>query len=118
MRSVAVAFQAYALTRSTLVVGLIGLAQLVPLLAGALWGGTLADAMDRKKVLILTQVAMAAAIGGLGPSASFSHPAPAPVRLHRGRRRISGNRLAGTPSRTTHAGRQAGRDRGDRPANQ
>ena len=41
---VAVSFQAYALTRSTLVVGSIGLAQLVPLLAGALWGGTLADA--------------------------------------------------------------------------
>src|SRR6202790_5287867 len=56
---VAVSFQAYALTHSTLVVGLIGVAQLVPLLAGALWGGTLADAADRRKVLVLTQVASA-----------------------------------------------------------
>jgi predicted MFS family arabinose efflux permease len=76
---VAVSFQAYALTRSTLVVGLIGLAQLVPLLAGALWGGTLADAMDRRKVLVMTQVAMATAVGGLALDASFSHPAVWPL---------------------------------------
>ncbi len=71
---VAVSFQAYALTRSTFVVGLIGVAQLVPLLAGALWGGALADAMDRKRVLILTQVAMASGVGGLVVNASLSHP--------------------------------------------
>jgi MFS family permease len=72
---VAVSFQAYALTHSTLIVGLLGLAQLVPLLAGALWGGTLADAMDRRKVLIFTQLAMAAAVGGLVVNASLPHPA-------------------------------------------
>ena len=76
---VAVSFQAYALTHSTLVVGLIGLAQLVPLLAGALWGGTLADAMDRRRVLLLTQVAMATAVGGLVVNASLSHPAVWPL---------------------------------------
>ncbi len=71
---VAVSVQAYALTHSTLVVGLIGFAQLLPLLAGALWGGTLADAMDRRRVLVLTQVAMATAVGGLVVNASMSHP--------------------------------------------
>jgi MFS family permease len=76
---VAVSFQAYSLTHSTLVVGLIGLAQLFPLLAGALWGGTLADAMDRRKVLVLTQVAMAAAVGGLAANASLAHPAVWPL---------------------------------------
>ena len=76
---VAVSFQAYSLTRSTLVVGLIGLAQLLPLLAGALWGGTLADAMDRKRVLVLTQVAMAAAVGGLVVNAGRPHPAVWPL---------------------------------------
>ena len=65
---VAVSFQAYALTHSTLVVGLIGPAQLVPLLAGALWGGTLADAMDRRRLLIFTQIAMAAGSGGSWPT--------------------------------------------------
>jgi MFS family permease len=76
---VAVSFQAYRLTRSTLVVGLVGLAQLVPLLAGALWGGTLADAMDRRRVLTLTQVAMATAVGGLVLNASMAHPAVWPL---------------------------------------
>ncbi len=76
---VAVSFQAYSLTRSTLVVGLIGLVQLLPLLAGALWGGTLADAMDRKRVLVLTQVAMAAAVGGLVVNAGRPHPAVWPL---------------------------------------
>ena len=50
-----VAYQAFHLTHSTLVVGMIGFTHLVPLLAGALWGGTLADAWDRKRVLTLTQ---------------------------------------------------------------
>jgi MFS family permease len=76
---VAASYQAYALTRSTLVVGLIGLAQLVPLLAGALWGGTLADAWDRRHVLILTQLAMASAVAGLVVNASLAHPAVWPI---------------------------------------
>lgn len=76
---VAVAFQAYALTHSTLIVGLIGVGQLVPLLAGALWGGSLADAIDRRTVLVLTQVAMAAAVAGLVVNASLPHPAVWPL---------------------------------------
>jgi len=76
---VAVSFQAYRLTRSTFVVGMVGLAQLLPLLAGALWGGSLADAMDRRKVLVMTQVAMAAAVGGLVMNASMSHAAVWPL---------------------------------------
>ncbi len=51
----------------------------MPLLAGALWGGTLADAMDRKKVVVLTQLAMAAAVGGLAVNASLPHPAVWPL---------------------------------------
>jgi MFS family permease len=76
---VAVSFQAYRITHSTLIVGLISLVQLVPLLAGSLWGGTLADAMDRKRILVLTQVASAVSIGGLVVNASFSHPAVWPL---------------------------------------
>src|SRR5437764_14441927 len=76
---VAVSFQVYGLTHSTLMVGLISVAQLVPLLAGALWGGTLADAVDRKKVLVLTQVGMAMAVGGLVVNESLSRPAVWPL---------------------------------------
>lgn len=71
---VAVSYQAYRLTHSTLVVGLIGLAQLIPLLAGSLWGGTLADAWDRRRVLIMTQVVLAAAVSGLVVNAALAHP--------------------------------------------
>jgi len=71
---VAVAYQAYHLTHSTLIVGMIGFTQLLPLLAGALWGGTLADAWDRKRVLTLTQVAMASAVAGLAVNAALDHP--------------------------------------------
>src|SRR5215831_10076183 len=76
---VAVSFQVYDLTHSTLMVGLISVVQLVPLLAGALWGGTLADAVDRRKVLVLTQVGMATAVSGLVVNASLSHPAVWPL---------------------------------------
>lgn len=71
---VAVSFQAYHLTHSTLIVGLIGLAQLLPLLIGSLWGGTLADAHDRRTILVFTQVAMAIGVGGLATNAAFAHP--------------------------------------------
>ena len=103
---VAVSFQAYGLTHSTLVVGLIGLGQLVPLLAGALWGGTLADAIDRRRVLILTQVAMATAVGGLVINASLSHPAVWPLFVCTAAgSRVPGGRLAGAPGGSPHAGR-------------
>jgi MFS family permease len=72
---VAVAYQTYRLTHSTLMVGLIGLVQLAPLLAGAVIGGAVADAKDRRRLLVLTQVAMASASGGLVLNASFAHPA-------------------------------------------
>jgi predicted MFS family arabinose efflux permease len=52
---VAVPFQVYAITRSSLVVGLVSLAQLFPLIFGSLLGGSLIDAMDRRKILIVVE---------------------------------------------------------------
>jgi MFS family permease len=71
---VALAYQTFHLTHSTFMVGLLGFVGLVPLLAGSLWGGTLADAWDRKRVLTLTQFAMAIAVGGLAVNAALDHP--------------------------------------------
>jgi len=71
---VALAYQTFHLTHSTFMVGLLGFIGLVPLLAGALWGGTLADAWDRKRVLTLTQCAMALAVIGLAVNAALEHP--------------------------------------------
>ena len=53
---VAVPFQVYALTRSALDVGLLGIVQAVPLIAGSLGGGAIADRFDRRRVLLVTQL--------------------------------------------------------------
>src|ERR1700740_594670 len=60
LTTVAVPFQVYAITRSSLVVGLVSLPQLLPLIIGSLLGGSLVDAVDRRKVLIIVE-----AIGAL-----------------------------------------------------
>jgi MFS family permease len=55
LTTVAVPFQVYAITRSSLVVGLVSLTQLFPLIFGSLLGGSLVDAMDRRKILIIVE---------------------------------------------------------------
>ena len=52
--TVAVQVQMYVLTHSSLNVGLIGLAGLVPMIAFGLYGGAIADAVDRRKLVIFT----------------------------------------------------------------
>lgn len=51
---VAIAFEVYTLTRSSFSVGLIGLAGLLPLVLGGLYGGALADAFDRRRVALVS----------------------------------------------------------------
>jgi len=70
---VAVPVQVYSITRSTLDVGLLGLVQLVPLLLCSLLGGSIADAFDRRKVLLVTQVLLALCSVGLAVNASLVH---------------------------------------------
>ena len=73
---VAIAFQVYSLTGSSLQVGAVSLAQLLPFVAGTLAGGALGDAVDRRGVLVVTSSLLALASGGLalnalaGPHAS------------------------------------------------
>jgi MFS family permease len=52
LTTVAVGLQVYALTRSTFNVGLVGLFALVPLIALGLYGGSIIDAYDRRRVII------------------------------------------------------------------
>lgn len=59
MRMVAVSVQLWDLTQSYSAVGLLGLFRLLPLLVFALYGGVIADAVDRRKLLIVTQSIMA-----------------------------------------------------------
>jgi MFS family permease len=56
---VALPFQVYVLTGSTLAIGALTLFQLVPILLFALGAGSLADAVDRRKLLMVTQFGLA-----------------------------------------------------------
>ncbi len=56
MSFVVVPIQMYQLTESSLMVGLIGVAEFVPMFVLAFIGGALADAVDRRKMLRLTEV--------------------------------------------------------------
>ena len=58
--AVALPYQLYVITGSTLAVGLLALVQLVPILVFALGGGAVADAVDRRRLLLLTQLGLTA----------------------------------------------------------
>ncbi|HLV54727.1 MAG TPA: MFS transporter [Actinotalea caeni] len=58
LTAVAVGLQVYALTSSTLAVGVLGLCALVPLVVLGLYGGALVDAFDRRKVALAASSAL------------------------------------------------------------
>lgn len=60
LRLVALPYQIFLLTGSSFAVGLIGVFQAVPLLLLSLFGGVIADAVDRRRLLLITQVGLAA----------------------------------------------------------
>ncbi|MFJ8311048.1 MULTISPECIES: MFS transporter [unclassified Streptomyces] len=59
MTTFAVVLQVYQLTGSSAAVGAVGLATLVPTLVVGLIGGSLADALDRRKLVLVTGSSMA-----------------------------------------------------------
>ncbi|HEU4431777.1 MAG TPA: MFS transporter [Pyrinomonadaceae bacterium] len=60
MQFVAINWHVYLLTRSPLALGLIGAFRAVPIIVCSLAGGVVADALDRKKLLVVTQLVMLA----------------------------------------------------------
>jgi MFS family permease len=56
---VALPFQVFLLTRSSLAVGMIGLVQVVPLVVFSIAGGAIADRVDRRKLLLATEFGLA-----------------------------------------------------------
>jgi MFS family permease len=71
---VALPFQVADMTGSYVAVGLIGLAELMPLIVFGLWGGAIADAADRRRVVLLTEFAMLALSGTLLVNALLPEP--------------------------------------------
>jgi len=57
---IALPYQVYVLTGSTLAIAALTLFQLIPILLFALGAGTLADAVDRRRLLLATQAGLAA----------------------------------------------------------
>ena len=71
MTSFAVMLQVYDLTRSTAAVGALGIVMFVPLLLIALPGGTLADRVDRRRLVLWVQAGQAALSAALFALAAF-----------------------------------------------
>lgn len=68
MQLVAINWHVYLLTKSPLALGGVGLVRVVPIILCSLVGGVVADAVDRKRLMIATQAVMlliAAALAGL-----------------------------------------------------
>jgi len=71
MQVVAINWHVYLLTKSPLALGLVGLVRVVPIVLCSLIGGVVADAIDRKRLMIVTQTVMlvsAAVLAGITAS--------------------------------------------------
>jgi MFS family permease len=71
---VALPVQIYVLTKSSAVVGLLGAAQLVPLAVTALWGGAVADAINRRTLLLWCEALLLCASVVLAINSRLAHP--------------------------------------------
>jgi MFS family permease len=71
---IALPYQVYVLTGSTLAVAALTAAQLIPILVFALGAGSVADAVDRRKLLLATQLGLLACSAALVGLALLGHP--------------------------------------------
>jgi predicted MFS family arabinose efflux permease len=71
---VAIPYQVYSTTHSSLQVGAISLAQLIPFLAGALSAGPIGDTIDRRKIMVWTAVGMTLTSAAMAVNAAVAHP--------------------------------------------
>ena len=78
---VALPYQMFQLTGSSLAVGLLGVAELVPLLFTAFVGGALADTVDRRRMVLVTDVGLALGSGALALTALVEQPPVWPLYL-------------------------------------
>jgi MFS family permease len=71
MHVVAVSWQVYELTKDPLSLGGIGVARIIPLVLLALGSGVLADAVDRRKLMLFSQIAMMLCSAALAVASSL-----------------------------------------------
>ncbi|MEI8127489.1 MAG: MFS transporter, partial [Actinomycetota bacterium] len=71
---VAIPYQVYTQTHSSLTVGLVSLIQLPLLISGSLWGGAVGDRVDRRKVMVACAIVLSLLSAGLALNAATSRP--------------------------------------------
>ncbi len=71
---VALMFELQRLTHSPLAVGALGAVELVPILIFGLYGGVIADHLDRRVILLVTEVLLALSMAALAWNAHAAHP--------------------------------------------
>ena len=71
---VAIPFQVAEITDSYLAVGAVGIAELIAILVFGLYGGALADRFDRRRLVLVTEVAAGCVAVGLLANALLPHP--------------------------------------------
>ena len=76
MLTVAVGWELYLRTRSTLALGLVGLVQIVPVALLALPAGQIADRYDRRRIVLASQALLAACSLGLTLLSATTGPLP------------------------------------------
>ncbi|MEU2158091.1 MFS transporter [Streptomyces sp. NPDC019396] len=69
MTTLAISLQVYEITRSTFSVGLVGLFSLVPLIVFGLYGGAVADTLDRRKLGLASAAGLAVLSAALATAA-------------------------------------------------
>jgi MFS family permease len=74
MSYVALPYALYQATKSTILTGLLGVIQLAPSVVGGLFGGALADAVDRRKLIVACEAGMALVVLGTGLSLTWRKP--------------------------------------------
>jgi MFS family permease len=76
MQSIGIAWHMYALTNSALQLGMLGIFRAVPFMGLSLAGGAMADAIDRKKLLFVTQASQMGLTMVLVGATATGHAAP------------------------------------------
>jgi MFS family permease len=80
LTAVAVPYQTYLITHSSLYVGLVSMGQLIPLIAASLLGGALIDAIDRRRLVLVVELVMLMCSAGLAVNSDLG-PALWPLFL-------------------------------------
>jgi MFS family permease len=78
---VALPYVLYQSTKSTVLTGLLGVIQLAPSVVGGLFGGALADAIDRRRLIVICEAAMALVVLGVGLALRLYAPGYPPAVL-------------------------------------